>query len=46
MQEDIYQRNSFYAQVGGIKAETLNFYELIFLDKMDYKLYVDPLEFI
>eukprot|EP01022_Parablepharisma_sp_SALTPOND_P001187 TRINITY_DN105776_c0_g1_i1.p3 TRINITY_DN105776_c0_g1~~TRINITY_DN105776_c0_g1_i1.p3 ORF type:complete len:108 (-),score=17.03 TRINITY_DN105776_c0_g1_i1:101-424(-) len=40
--EDQYFDNKYYARVGGVSLEELNFLEREILSLLDYELYVDP----
>ena len=39
--EDIYYRNSFYARIGGITLKCISDLERLFLDLLEFSLYVD-----
>jgi len=41
---DYYYRNSFYAQIGGIKAKEMNYLEAEMLGMLDFRLYIDEEE--
>lgn len=41
MMDDVYYKQSFYAQIGGVSVSELNALEREFLYLMDYKLHVD-----
>eukprot|EP01107_Rhizomastix_libera_P000361 TRINITY_DN1063_c0_g1_i1.p1 TRINITY_DN1063_c0_g1~~TRINITY_DN1063_c0_g1_i1.p1 ORF type:complete len:363 (-),score=105.04 TRINITY_DN1063_c0_g1_i1:98-1186(-) len=43
---DYYYRNSFYAQIGGIKAKEMNYLEAEMLGMLDFRLYIDEEEFL
>lgn len=45
-QEDDIHTNSYYARVGGVKADDLFSMELEFMELIDYKLFVEDKVFI
>ena len=38
--DDIYYKNEYYAKVGGVSKDELNLLEIVFLDMIEFELYV------
>jgi len=44
-QDDAFYTNSYYAKIGGVSLEELNYLEIEFIKSLDWKLTVDPVEY-
>jgi hypothetical protein len=43
--DDVYYSNGYYARVGGVRLKEMNLLEVRFLDLLQWRLFVSPMEY-